>query len=154
MLNFISNMPIFATNKRALYDYKISDKFEAGLKLLGHEVKSIKKGGLKLRGAYVTINQGQAFLINAHVTTYKPAGPLPEYDPKRSRLLLLNKKELRKLIGLTNQKGVTLVPLKSYSKKNLIKLEFGVGRGAKEYEKREKIKKRQDRKTIRRALKN
>lgn len=147
-------MPIYALNKKATHNYKIVDKFEAGIKLLGHEVKSVKQGGLKLSGAYVTINQGHAFLLNAQITVYKPAGKINDYNPKRTRALLLHKKELRKLIGLANQKGVTLVPLKAYSKKNLIKLEFGVGRGVKEYEKREKLKKRQAQKSIRRALKN
>ncbi len=147
-------MPTYAINKRAKGDYKISDKFEAGIQLLGHEVKSVKQGGLKLVGSYVTIQQGRPTLINAHIAPYKPAGVIKAYDPKRTRQLLLNKKEIRSLIGITNEKGITLVPLRVYSKRNLIKLEFGVGRGAREYEKRDKLKKRDSDRNIRRALKN
>lgn len=146
-------MPAFAINKKAKGDYKILDTYDAGIKLTGAEVKSIKSGGLKLAGAFVTLQRGGLQLTNAHVSKYKPAGPQPSYNPTRSRPLLVKKAELKKIIGTMNQKGLTMVPLRAYSARNLIKLEFAIARGKRQFEKREVLKKRSEQKTMRAALK-
>jgi len=140
-------MPTLATNKRANFDYDISDKYEAGLVLLGHEVKSIKTKHISLKGSYVTIKKNQKkipelYLINAHIPLYKHAGAVKNYDPTRPRKLLLKKNEIKHLIGKKQEQGLTLVPIKIYTKRSFVKLEFGVGRGRKKYDKREQIKKK------------
>lgn len=145
-------MPVFAVNKRAHSDYSILETYEAGVVLSGPEVKSIRGGGLKLTGSYVAMVRGRPHLINAHISAYKPAGPQPDYDPTRSRALLLRMDELRKLHGKLAQEGFTVVPLKAFSAHNRVKLEVGVARGRREYEKREKIKERDTKRTIKRAL--
>ncbi|MDD2353900.1 MAG: SsrA-binding protein SmpB [Patescibacteria group bacterium] len=139
-------MPILAINKKAKFDYAILDKFEAGLVLSGQEVKAIKGGQISLRGSYIIprTNNGQTelFLIGAQVPSYKPAGPLPDYNPQRERKLLLKKWELAKLIGKKQEQGLTLVPLKIYTNHSFLKLEFAIAKGKKKYDKRETIKKR------------
>ena len=142
-------------NRQATYDYEILDKYEAGLVLLGHEVKAVRNGQINLRGAYVTVKshpKEALYLINANISKYKHAGSLPDYDPRRSRKLLLHQSEIRSLIGKLQQKGLTLVPLRVYTKNNRIKLEFGLGRGKKKIDKRETIKNREVDRQIRRAL--
>jgi SsrA-binding protein len=146
-------MPTLAINKRAKYDYEILDTLEAGLVLSGQEVKSIRAGRMSLTGSYVTIANGGARLIGSHVQRYPQAGPLPDYDPDRSRQLLVHKRELAKLSGKMEQKGLTLVPISVYTKGSKIKLEFGIGRGKKQFEKKEQIKRRDVDREIRRALK-
>ena len=141
-------MPVLARNKRAYYDYEISDKYEAGLILYGHEVKSVKTGHISLKGAYVTVKRSakvlpELYLINAHIPKYAKASTIADYDPTRSRKLLLHSREINKLIGKKTEQGLTLVPLKIYTKHSLIKLEFGIGRGKKKIDKREAIKKRE-----------
>jgi len=143
-------------NKKAKFDYDILDKFEAGLVLTGPEVKSVKAGQINLKGSYITIKhkpKTEVFLINAHISKYKPAGLQPDYEPTRSRKLLLHKKEINKLIGKMKEKGLTIVPLSVYTKHNRIKLEFGIGRGKKKFEKKETIKKRETKRKIERAMK-
>jgi len=141
-------MPVLAFNKRAKFDYDILETYEAGLVLRGHEVKSIKTGHVSLKGAYVTLKAGEkklpeAYLLNSHIPPYKQAGRLDGYDPDRSRKLLLKKKQIKYLIGKKQEQGLTLVPIKLYTRKGFIKLEFGIGRGRKKYDKRELIKKRE-----------
>lgn len=151
-------MKILAQNKKAKYDYDILETFTAGIVLIGSEVKSAKLGNVSLKGSYVTIRptgpkgQNEAWLINTHIAPYKPAGPQPKYDPERSRKLLLHRKEIDSLCGKLKQKGLTLVPLSMYTKEGRIKLEFGLGRGKRKYEKREKIKKREAERRMARAL--
>jgi len=142
-------MPILAVNKRGNFDYEILSTYEAGMVLLGHEVKSVKTGHVSLKGAYVTLKQTakngrlpEVYLINAHIPLYKFAGKVKDYEPYRSRKLLISKKEVKYLVGKKQEQGLTLVPLKLYTKRSLIKLEFGIGRGRKKYDKRELIKKR------------
>lgn len=139
-------MPRLATNKRARYDYEISDTYEAGIVLFGYEVKSIKTGHISLKGSYVTIksnnNQPEMYLTNAFIPLYKKATTIDSYNSERPRKLLLKKKQIAHLIGKKQEQGLTLVPIKIYTKNNLIKLEFGIGRGKKKYDKRESIKKR------------
>ena len=146
-------MPTLAFNKRAKFDYEILEKFEAGVMLLGHEVKSVRAERMGLMGAYVTISRGAAWLVGAHIPKYPQAGPQPDYDPYRSRKLLLRKRELARLAGKLEQKGLTLVPISVYTKASRIKLEFGLARGKKQFEKKETIKRREVDREIRRSLK-
>jgi len=146
-------MPTLAINPRARYDYEILDTYEAGVVLIGQEVKAIKKGSISLKGAYVAIRNNEAWLINAQVSPYQPKNTPADYDSTRSRKLLLHKSEIRELIGKTKQKGLTLTPIRVYTKQNQIKLEFGLGRGKRKSDKREKIKKRETQRKINRALK-
>jgi SsrA-binding protein len=147
-------MSELAYNKRANFDYEILEKYEAGLELLGHEVKSIKTGHISLKESFVTIRGVELFLTNAHIPHYKHAGKLENYDPTRPRKLLVKKAEIRRLIGKARTQGLTLVPIRVYTKRRYLKLEFGLGKGKKEYDKRDKIKKREDERGIRRLLKN
>lgn len=142
-----------ATNKLARRDYDILDEIEAGLVLTGQEVKSVRASHMKLQGSYVTIARGELWLVGAHIPAYAPAGPLPNYDPGRTRKLLIRKRELIHLVGKINQKGLTLVPLHVYTRHNKLKLAVGLGRGRKQFEKRELIKKRGVDREIRQALK-
>ena len=141
-------MPTLAVNKRANFDYEIADKYEAGMVLFGHEVKSVKTGHINLAGSFVTVkstgkNIPELYLINAHISLYAKASTVKAYEPTRPRKLLLHKNEIKKLIGKKQEQGLTLVPLKIYTKHGFIKLEFGVGRGKKKIDKRETIKKRE-----------
>ena len=141
-------MPTLAYNKRAKFDYVISATYEAGLVLLGHEVKAIKSKNLSLKGAYVTLRQTkknlpELYLINCHISKYKKASTIEKYDPERPRKLLMKKNEIKHLIGKKKERGLTLVPIKIYTKHNLVKIEFGLGKGKKKIDKRESIKKRE-----------
>jgi SsrA-binding protein len=147
-------MSILATNKRANFDYKILETYEAGLALFGHEVKSMKTKHVSLKESFVTIHGSELYLTNAHVPPYIHAGIINNHNPTRPRKLLLKKSEIKHLIGKSRTQGLTLIPIKLYTKRRLIKLEFGLGKGKKEYDKREKIKKREDSIEARRALKN
>ena len=147
-------MPTLAYNKRANYDYEITDKYEAGLVLFGHEVKSVKTGHISIKGAYVTVKNTkkklpELYLINAHIPLYKKAGIIKDYNPDRPRKLLLHKKQIKQLIGKKQEQGLTLAPIKIYTKHGFIKLEFGIGRGKKKVDKREAIKKREEDRKIR-----
>lgn len=147
-------MSTLAVNKRANFDYAISDKYEAGLALLGHETKSVKLGHVSLKESFVTVHGRELYLTNAHISPYKFAGKLPGYNPTRPRKLLLRKREINHLIGKIKEKGLTLVPVRMYTKGRLVKLEFGVGKGKKQFDKRQDIKKREDTRQINRTLKN
>ena len=133
----------YATNSRARYDYDILDTVEVGVVLLGQEVKAVKAGKVSIKGAFVKIMSGELWLIGATVSPYQPNNTPKDYDQTRSRKLLLKKDQLKKLIGKTEEKGVTLVPLNLYGKRGYVKLEVGIARGKKKYDKREKIKKRE-----------
>lgn len=148
------DMNIFAENKKAYFNYEILEKFEAGISLIGQEVKSIKNGRMSLKGAYVVIDKnGEVFLIGANVPPYQPKNAPADYRPDRSRKLLLRKREIDYLVGKSHQKGLTLIPLRVYNNKGKIKLEFGIGRGKKEFDKRELIKERDTKREIERTLK-
>ncbi len=146
-------MQFFAKNKKAYYDYEILKTYEAGVVLFGFEVKSIKSGKTSLKGARVVIRGGEAFLIGASISPYQVANTPKDYDPERARKLLLNKKELNELIGKEQQKGLTFPALSWYNKRGLIKLEFAEARGKKKYDKREKIKRRDSERDLKRSLK-
>jgi len=135
-------MKIFSENKKGLFDYNILEKFEAGMVLFGQEVKSIKTGHINLAGGYVVIRGQEPFLVGVKVPPYQPKNVGADYGEERPRKLLLNKKEIDYLGGKLNQKGFSLIPLKIYEKNGRIKLEFGLAKGKKKYDKKEKIKKR------------
>lgn len=145
-------MKSLAINKRARFDYDLTDKYEAGLVLTGQEVKSVKTGHISLKGSFVTMKNGEFFLTNASIPTYKFAGEVPGYDPTRSRKLLLKKSEINTLLGKSRSAGLTLVPIRVYTRKRLIKLEFGVGRGKKKFDKRDDIKKRDSKRRLKRVM--
>ncbi|MBI4811919.1 SsrA-binding protein SmpB [Candidatus Falkowbacteria bacterium] len=148
-------MSVLTVNKRAKFDYEILETYEAGIVLFGHEVKSIKTGHISLKGSFVTLKSAignklpEAYLTNAHIPLYKHAAGVKNYDPYRPRKLLLKKNEIERLIGKKQEQGLTLVPLKIYTKRSFIKLEFGIGKGRKKADKREVIKKREVEKKIR-----
>jgi SsrA-binding protein len=147
-------MSVLAENKKAYFNYRILEKFEAGISLIGKEVKSIKTRGLNLAGSYVIVRNGEAFWVGAKISPYQPKNAPPDYNPERSRKLLLKKSELKELIGKANQRGLTLLPLKVYTTKGKIKLDFGVGKGLKKADKRELIKKRETQREINKELKS
>ena len=144
---------VLAENKKAGYDYEILDKYEAGIVLTGQEVKSIKTGKASIKGSYVVIRDEEVFLVGAIVSPYQPKNSPVDYDPQRTRKLLLKKAEIKELIGKSKEKGFALVPLKIYSKYAKIKLAFGLGKGKKKTDKRETIKKRDAQREIQKALK-
>lgn len=135
-------MKVYSENKKAGFNYTILESFEAGVVLFGQEVKAIRTGHINLSGTYVTINNGEAFLVGVKVPPYQPNNVGAGYKEDRQRKLLLTRKEIDELIGKTKQKGFSLIPLKIYDKNGRVKLEFGLARGKKEYDKKEKIKKR------------
>lgn len=146
-------MKVFAENKKARFDYSILEKFEAGIVLIGQEVKSIKSGRINLAGSYVVPKDGEFFLIGANIPPYQPKNAPANYDPERSRKLLLRKAEIKHLIGKCQQKSLTLIPLSVYTKNGEIKIEFGLAQGKKRFDKRETIKKREVEREIERTLK-
>ncbi len=147
-------MEILADNKKAYFNYTILEKFEAGIALLGTEVKSIRAGHMGLTGAYVVVDRnGEVSLVGANISAYQPKNAPADYRPDRSRKLLLRKKEIDYLIGKSHQKGLTFIPLRVYNKKGIIKLEFCIGKGKKEFDKREAVKERDTKREIERELK-
>ncbi len=128
-------------NKKAYHDYHILETFEAGIVLKGTEVKSVKEGRINLKDSYAKVKNGEIFLFNAHISPYKH-GNVFNHDPTRTRKLLLHRKEIDRLTGKIKEKGLTLVPLKVYTNKGLVKVELGLCKGKKEYDKREDIKRR------------
>ncbi len=135
-------MKIYSENRKARFNYSIEEEFEAGIVLSGREVKSIREGRISLLGSYIYIKKGETFLTNAVIPPYQPENRLDNYKPDREKKLLLKKKEIEYLIGKTKEKGLTLVPLKVYTRGTRIKLLFGLGKGKKKRDKREAIKKR------------
>ena len=133
---------LIALNKKAYHDYYIEETIQAGISLAGTEVKSLRMGKCSLKESYIQIKDGEAFIYNMHISPYEQ-GNRYNVDPLRERKLLLHKQEIRKLIGYTTQKGLTLVPLQIYiNEKGLVKMEIAVARGKKLYDKREDIAKR------------
>jgi len=146
-------MGVLSENKKAHFNYEILEKIEAGIALIGQEVKSIKTGRINLAGSYVGLANNELFLIGANVPPYQPKNAPPDYLPERPRKLLLKKQEINYLIGKIKEKGLTLVPLRIYTKKAKIKIEFGIARGKKKADKRDSIKKKALNKEIERELK-
>jgi SsrA-binding protein len=145
-------MSDLAFNRKALYEYEILENYEAGLVLTGQEVKSAKQGRLNLQGSYVIVRDNEAYLLNASITPFQPKNAPGDYDPLRTRKLLLHKTEIRSLIGKTQQKGLTLVPIRVYTKKAKLKLQFGLARGKKAADKRQKIIERESKRDIDRTM--
>ena len=145
-------MEIYAENKKAFYDYEILEQYEAGLVLIGQEVKSIRGGHISLAGSYVIIRNNQPELIGAKIPAYQPKNAPKDYNPEKTRKLLLNKKELNYLAGKVNERGFSLIPLKVYDNNGRIKLEFGLAKGKKKFNKKDVIKKRDIERNIRREL--
>ncbi len=141
-------------NKKAFFDYEILEEFEAGIVLTGGEVKSIRSGLASLRGAYVTEMESKLYLTGTHIPPYQPANQPIDYNPTRPRPLLLRNKELKYLKGKLKERGLTLIPLGMYTKRGLVKLEIGLARGKKKFDKRQQIKRREDDRQIRRSLKD
>ena len=152
MSDKVNLMKIFSENKKAGFDYEILDKFSAGMVLFGQEVKSIKTGHINLSGSYVSVNTGEPFLLGVKVPPYQPNNAGADYNQERQKKLLLNKKEIDYLIGKTKTKGFSLIPLKIYDNNGRIKLEFGLAKGKKKYDKKEKIKKRDVEREVNREL--
>jgi SsrA-binding protein len=148
-----SGEKLIASNKKALHDYYILDKLEAGIALFGTEVKSSREGRINLKDSYAAIKGGEAFLLNCHISPYSH-GNRENHDPVRTRKLLLHRTEIRKLIGKTQEKGLTLVPLRAYLKRGRIKIELGVARGKKLYDKRETERRREAERETRMAVKS
>jgi SsrA-binding protein len=146
-------MPTLAVNRKASFDYELLEKYEAGLVLFGHEVKSVRAGQAGLKGSYISLRTAdgktELFLIGCQIPLYKYAGVMPDYDKARERKLMLNHKEINRLLGKKKEEGLTLVPLKIYTKHSFLKLEFAVGKGKKKYDKRESIKKREVERNLR-----
>jgi SsrA-binding protein len=142
-----------AQNRKASHDYFIEETYEAGIVLQGTEIKSIRAGRINLKDAHARIMQGEIFLLNMHIATYEQGNRF-NHDPTRSRKLLLHRKEINKLIGLTQQQGYALVPLKMYIKNGVAKVLIGLGKGKKKYDKREDLKQKQMKRDIDRAMKD
>lgn len=143
----------YAENRKAYHDYGIIESYEAGIELRGFEVKAVKTGKISIRGAYVKIKDSEAFLIGATISPYQPINTPKDYDPQRTRKLLLKKREIATLIGKTKERGLTMVPLKVYAKRGKIKLTIGLAKARKKKDKRELIKKREEKRKVERVLK-
>jgi SsrA-binding protein len=140
-----------ALNRRAYHDYFIDEKYEAGVMLTGTEIKSVRNGRANLRDGYVRIESGEAWLENVHISPYAQ-GNVMNQEPLRPRKLLLHRKEISSLIGKVKQKGYTLIPLRMYIRRNHAKVEVGLARGKKQYDKREAIAEREAKREIARAV--
>ena len=147
-----SGEKLIATNKKAFHDYFILEKMEAGICLQGTEVKAIREGRLNLKDSYALVRSGELFLVNCHISPYSH-GNRENHDPTRTRKLLLHQMEIRKLIGKTQEKGLTLVPLRVYLKRGKVKVELGVAKGKKLYDKRETERRKEADKEAEKAMK-
>lgn len=150
--NAASGRKVVATNRKAYHDYTVEDTMEAGLVLIGSEIKSIRAGRVNLRDSYAAIDdRGEVWLYNVHVAPYDPASRFG-HEPRRPRKLLLHKRQISRLANRSQEKGYTLVPLRMYLSNNLAKVELALARGKREYDKRAAIAKRDDERRVRRAL--
>lgn len=147
------SMNDLSSNKRARFDYEILEEYEAGISLFGFEVKSAKDHRMNLAGSFVVLKNNEAWLLNASIPPYQAKNAPADYDPLRSRRLLLHKSELKELIGKSAQKGLTIVPIRVYTKQGKIKVLIGVSRHKKSEDKRQTIKKREAKREIERTLK-
>ena len=145
-------MSTLTENKKARFDYDILETLEAGLVLRGHEVKSVKSGRAKIQGAYAIIRGEEIYLVGMHIPPYQQANTTSDYDPDRTRKLLLSKKEIIHLAGKTGEKGLTLVPLSVYTNHGLVKVLLGLGRGKKQVDKRQTIKAREAQRHVERII--
>lgn len=146
------HIKVIATNKKARHEYHITDEFEAGIVLVGTEVKSIREGRVNLKESYAEIKNGEVFLRKMHITPYTYAY-YDNHDPLRSRKLLLHNREIKRLIGKIKERGFTLVPLKLYFKNNRVKVQIGLAKGKKLYDKRESMKEKDSKREMDRIRK-
>ena len=146
------NNKLIAKNPTAYHNYFIEDKIEAGIVLFGTEIKSIRSGKVNLKDSYANIKKGEVYICGMHISPYEH-GNIFNKDPLRDRKLLLNKREINRLIGLTKQKGYTLIPISLYFKGNFVKVELGIGKGKKLYDKRQDIAKKDAERKINQAIK-
>lgn len=147
-------MKFLTENRKVRFDYEILETFEAGIVLTGQEVKSVMNGRADLIASYVIVKPDGAYILNSKIPAYQPKNTPKEYDPERSRQLLLHKDQLKYLLGKAKEGGLTIVPLSLYNKNHRIKVSIGLARSKKKHDKRESIKKRETDREIRRALKN
>ncbi|HYW19452.1 MAG TPA: SsrA-binding protein SmpB [Nodularia sp. (in: cyanobacteria)] len=145
---------VISDNRQARYLYEILETFEAGVELVGTEVKSIRAGRVNLQDGYALIRNGEAWLINVHISPYNASSQYFNHEARRTRKLLLHRQEIRKLIGKVEQEGLTLVPLKMYLQRGWVKVSIALGKGKKLHDKRESLKRKQDQRDIQRAMKN
>jgi len=143
---------VIAKNRRASFEYELGETLEAGLALLGTEVKSIREGRVNLRDSFARVEEGEVFLYNVHISPYSHRG-YADHEPTRPRKLLLHRQEIRKLIGRTVERGLTLVPLRVYFKGGKVKMAVSLARGKQAHDKREAIKKREADRETRAAVK-
>jgi SsrA-binding protein len=143
---------IIAENRRALGKYEIEETWEAGIRLTGAEMKSVRQRRVDLRGGFIKIINDEPYVLNLKIHPYQPAADR-DYDPKRTRKLLLQKHQISRLTGKDSQKGVIIVPLRLYLKNNIAKLEIGVGKTRKRWDKRQVLKEREDQRQMERAVK-
>lgn len=143
---------VLATNRKAFHDYSIEETHEAGIVLTGTEIKSVRAGSVNLRDSYAVVRDGQMWLQNVHISPYE-AGNRFNVDPYRTRKLLLHRKEINRLMGKAQEKGLTIVPLRIYLKKNRAKVEIALVKGKREFDKRDSISKRDSDREIQRAMK-
>ena len=146
------NTKLIAKNTTAYQNYSIEDKMEAGIVLFGTEIKSIRAGKVNLKDSYANIKNGEVYISGMHISPYEH-GNIFNKNPLRDRKLLLNKREINRLIGLTKQKGYTLIPISLYFKGNFVKVELGIGKGKKLYDKRQDIAKKDAERKINQAIK-
>jgi SsrA-binding protein len=142
---------IIATNRKARHDYHIEDTFEAGIVLTGSEIKSLRAGQANLRDGFATVRAGELWLMNVHIAPYHQAS-YDNHEPRRNRKLLMHRREINRLSGKLQEKGLTLIPLQIYLKNSRAKVELGLARGKKLYDKRESLRERDDHRQITRAL--
>jgi SsrA-binding protein len=143
---------IICTNKQARFDYHLEENFEAGLVLQGTEVKSLRDGRANLKDSYAAMEDGEVYLFDCHISPY-PNGSYANHEPTRPRKLLLHRREIRRLVGKTQERGLTLIPLKLYFLRGKVKVEMALARGKKQYDKREDLKRRDADREIERAFK-
>jgi SsrA-binding protein len=143
---------VISQNRKAYHDYHVEDTLEAGIALLGTEVKSLREGRANLKDSYVILKSGEAFLLNCHISPYSH-GNIMNHDPLRTRKLLMHRNEIDRLRGKVEGKGYTLIPLKLYFKDSFVKVEIGLARGKKLFEKRDTIKEREAKREIEKAMK-
>lgn len=146
-------MPILAKNKKAFFDYHILERIEGGMVLSGQEVKAVRSGKASLSGSFITIKNNKVFLVNSTISPYQPKNAPKDYDSKRERQLLLSKKQIGYLYGKMKEGRISLIPLNIHTSGNFLKLEIGVAKGKKKYDKRETIKRREVDRDIRRREK-
>ncbi|HSC26741.1 MAG TPA: SsrA-binding protein SmpB [Vicinamibacterales bacterium] len=144
---------IVTENRKAFHDYHIVETFEAGVALLGTEVKSIREGNVNLRDSYARVESGEVWIYNVHITPYSHRG-YADHDPTRRRKLLLHRQEIRKLVGRTVERGMTLVPTRMYFKDGRVKIAIGLAKGKKAHDKRETIRRREAERETRAAIKS